>query len=389
MKLFFLLPRVPYPTEKGDKLRAFHQITCLAKHHEIIICALNEEVLHKDAVKVLKKYAKAVHIIPLSRSTIYGNLLTTLFSSNPLQVGYYFNRQTEKKIHQLINQYQPDHIFCQLIRMAAYVKDLEIPKTLDYQDVFSKGVERRLSVSPFWMRPFLKLEYQRLMAYEKMAFDRFDHKIIISYPDRELIPHPRKEEIAVIANGVDTGFFAPLERKKEYDLVFTGNMSYPPNVHSAEFLVNKIIPLVLQKKPDLKVLIAGATPTMRVKVLQSANVEISGWIPDMREAYAQARIFIAPMQLGTGLQNKLLEAMAMKIPCITSDLANQALKANPGEEILVGTSPREYADHILDLLDHPEKAQKLAEKGYRYILDNFTWEAETEKLNKLITKHSK
>jgi polysaccharide biosynthesis protein PslH len=386
MRLFFLLPRVPYPTEKGDKLRAFHQITCLSRHHEIIVCALNEGVLHKDAVKVLKKYAKAVHIIPLSKSTIYGNLVKTLFSSNPLQVGYYYNKHTAKVIHQLIEQYQPDHIFCQLIRMAAYVKDLDIPKTLDYQDVFSKGVERRLAVSPFWMKPFLKLEYQRLLAYEKMAFDRFDNKIIISYPDRDLIPHPKKEEIAVIANGVDTQFFAPLEREKQYDLVFTGNMSYPPNVNSAEFLVNKIIPQVLQKKPDLKVLIAGATPSMRVKVLQSNNVEISGWIPDMREAYAQARIFIAPMQLGTGLQNKLLEAMAMKIPCITSDLANQALKAKPGEEILVGTNPEDYTTHIMDLLEHPEKAEAIAERGHNYIHDNYTWEAETDKLNKLITR---
>jgi len=245
-------------------------------------------------------------------------------------------------------------------------------------------VERRLAGSSFFLRPFLKLEYQRMLDSERDAFDRFDNKIIISYPDRELIPHPEKEKIVVVANGVDTGFFHPIERTKEFDLVFTGNMSYPPNVNSCEFLVNKILPLVLEKKPSLKVLIAGANPTMRVQVLRSPQVEVSGWVPDMRDAYAAARIFIAPMQLGTGLQNKLLEAMAMRIPCITSPLANQSLNATPGEEILVGEPPEEYARHIIDLLDHEELAQRIAEQGYRFVLNHYSWKVETDKINKLI-----
>ncbi|MFH1296538.1 MAG: glycosyltransferase [Bacteroidota bacterium] len=385
MKLFFLLPRVPYPTEKGDKLRAFHQITHLAKYHEIIICALNEGVLHEDAIPVLSKYASAVHIIPISKSTIISNLARALFTGKPLQVGYYYNTSTKKIIHALINKYKPDHIFCQLIRMAEYVKDLPVPKTLDYQDVFSKGVERRLASSSLFFRPFLKLEYQRMLDSERVAFDRFDNKIIISYPDRNLIPHPEREKIVVVANGVDTTFFHPLVREKEYDLVFTGNMSYPPNVQSCEFLVNRILPLALKKKPDLNVLIAGANPTMRVRVLNSPMVEVSGWVPDMREAYARANVFIAPMQLGTGLQNKLLEAMAMKIPCITSPLANQALNARDREDILIGETPQDYADHIIELLNNQSLAATVAENGYQFVLKNYSWEAETAKIEALIS----
>jgi glycosyltransferase involved in cell wall biosynthesis len=175
-----------------------------------------------------------------------------------------------------------------------------------------------------------------------------------------------------------------MDRDKEYDLVFTGNMSYPPNVQSCEFLVNKILPLVTEVKPAIKVLIAGANPTMRIQVLRSAMVEVSGWVPDMREAYAQSKIFLAPMQLGTGLQNKLLEAMAMKIPCITSPLANQALNAKPGEEILIGETPQEYATHIINLLNNEKLAAGIAEKGYQFVLKNYSWETETAKINKLI-----
>ena len=384
MRLFFLLPRVPYPTEKGDKLRAFHQIKHLSKHHEIILCALNDGVLHEDAIPVLKKYVKAIHIIPISKITIFFNLLKTLFSGKPLQVGYFYNASSARKVNKLIEKYQPDHIFCQLIRVAEYVKSVRIPKTLDYQDVFSKGFERRLATASFYMKPFLKIEFRRLLRYEHMAFEAFDNKIIISEPDRDLIPHPEREKIVVVANGVDTDFFKPIETEKKFDLVFTGNMGYPPNIKSAEFLVNEILPKVLIHKPGIRLLIAGANPHLRVMVLKSPQVEVSGWVSDMRNCYASARIFIAPMQIGTGLQNKILEAMAMQIPCITSPLAFQALKARDGEDILVAQTPEDYARHIIMLLENPERSLQIAKNGYTFVHRNFNWDTETAKIEKLI-----
>jgi len=384
MRLFFLLPRVPYPTEKGDKLRAFHHIKNLSKNHEIILCAMNDGTLHDDAIPVLKKYVKAIHIIPLSRSTIVVNLLKALFTQKPLQVGFFYNKNSERQIHQLIEQYKPDHIFCQLIRVAEYVRNLTIPKTLDYQDVFSKGVERRLATAPFYLRPFLKIEYNRLLKYEHDCFDSFDNKIIISKPDRDLIPHPEREKIVVVANGVDTSFFTPVEREKEYDLIFTGNMGYPPNINSAEFLVHRILPVLLGKKPDIRLLIAGANPHIRVMVLKSVNVEVSGWVPDMRVCYSKARIFIAPMQIGTGLQNKILEAMAMRVPCITSPLAFQAIQAKEGEDILIANAPDEYAHHIFNLLANPGQAKDIAMKGYEFVHRNYNWETETAKIEALL-----
>lgn len=384
MRIFFLLPRVPYPTEKGDKLRAFHQIKQLSKHHEIIICALNDGVLHQEAIPVLKKYASAVHVIDVPKFTVLTNLVWGLFSKRPLQVGYFYNKTAAKKIDQLIKSSKPDHIFCQLIRVAEYVKNQPIPKTLDYQDVFSKGIERRMATAPFYMKPFLKMEYNRLLAYEKEVFDLFNNKIIISQPDRDLIPHPDREKIVVVANGVDTEFFHPIEREKEYDLVFTGNMGYPPNIDAAEFLVHKILPAIARHQHDVHLLIAGANPNMRVMVLKSSHVEVSGWVPDMRDCYASAKIFIAPMRLGTGLQNKLLEAMAMKIPCITSRLANQALKAKDGVDILVAETPGEYALHIISLLENKELANRIAENGYNFVMNNYNWEAETRKIEALL-----
>jgi len=384
MKLFILLPRVPYPTEKGDKLRAFNQLKQLSKKYEIILCCLNDSFLHEDALKVLGNYSKSIYILNIPKPAIIVNLIKTIFSSIPLQVGYFYNKNIKRKIDAIIEFHKPDHIFCQLIRVAEYVKDIPIPKTLDYQDVFSKGIERRLSSTPFYLRPFLRLEYRRLLTYEHDVFTKFDNKIIISEPDRDLIPHPDNKKIVVVRNGVDYNFFKPLKRQKEYDLVFTGNMGYPPNISAAEFLVNKILPLVKKHKSAINLLIAGASPNLRVQVLKSENVEVTGWVPDMRECYASAGIFIAPMQIGTGLQNKLLEAMAMQIPCVTSRLANQALMAKENYEILVAGSAEEYANHILTLLENPLKAHEIALHGFDYVRKNYSWENETAKIEELI-----
>ena len=286
----------------------------------------------------------------------------------------------------MISEIRPDHIYCQLVRVAEYVRKKAIPKTLDYQDVFSQGILRRIRTSPFYMKPILKLEYRRLCKYEHDVFDDFDNKTIISYPDRDGIPHPNREQIEVVINGVDTEYFQPMSAEKQYELLFTGNMGYPPNVNAAIFLVTKILPLVRTRLPDVRVVLAGATPHLQVLELRSEKVEVTGWVSDIRKYYAASKLFIAPMQIGTGLQNKLLEAMAMKIPSITSPLANKALGARDGEEIRVGNNEQEFADIVVDLLTHPQKAEGLAEKGFEFVQRNYNWASATGKLEKLITK---
>ncbi len=385
MKIFVLLPRFPYPLEKGDKLRAYNQLKYLSKKHEIHLCALSDIPIKPDHIEVVESFCKSVHIVRLTKVTILFNLLWAFFSGKPLQVGYFYSRKGNKKVHRLIADIKPDHIYCQLIRVAEYVKDIDIPKTLDYQDVFSKGVERRIQNSAFYKKPVLKLEYKRLLRYEAAAFSWFNNKTIISKPDRDFIPHPEKDKIEIVINGVDTDFFKPIAIEKEYDLVFIGNMGYPPNVNASEYLVKEILPIVQQTRPNVKLVLAGATPHPSVLALKGRNVHVTGWVEDIRECYAKSRIFIAPMQIGTGLQNKLLEAMAMKIPSITSPLANFALEATDGEEILVGNSPQEFANQIIQLLDNKDFADRIAKNGHAFVHRNYDWDAATKKLENLIS----
>ncbi|MBA3899412.1 MAG: glycosyltransferase [Bacteroidetes bacterium] len=384
MKIFVLLSRVPYPLDKGDKLRAFHQVKELSKRHEIILCALSEGPVSDEARNVLSQYCKHLEIIPLKKYLIPFNILKSFLKGNPLQVGFFYQNEVQKKINQLINEHQPEHIFCQLVRVLEYVKHLNIPITLDYMDALSKGVERRISSANIFYKPVFHLESTRLKAYEQKAFENVTGRSIISIQDRDLINHPDKEQILVVPNGVDTEYFQPQALQADYSLVFTGNMNYPPNVECAEYLAKEIFPELLKKIPGAKLLISGVNPSSSVKALESENITVSGWVKDIRQSYARASIFIAPMRIGTGLQNKLLEAMAMKKPCITSELANNALGAVAGKDILVGQSTAEYVDLIVKLLNDDKLRLELAQNGYSFVHNTYNWAKSTALLEQLM-----
>lgn len=375
MKIFVLLPRIPWPLEKGDKLRAYNQIKQLAKSNEVVLCALNtdKKADKEEAFKALQPYCLSVTFIDIKKTSILFNIAKAFFKGLPLQCGYFYNRKAHKKIQSIIKKHNPDMLFGQLLRVAEYIRHETTPKTLDYQDVFSMGMKRRYEIAPFYMKPFFNMEYKRLRRYEHDIFNDFDVKTIISAQDRNFIDHEKKDEILIVPNGVDHDYYTPQDCEKKYDIVFTGNMAYAPNVNAVEYLANHILPLVWKKLPDVKMYIAGATPDPRVKKVACNRIIISGWIDDMRDAYAQSKIFIAPMRIGTGLQNKLLEAMSMRLPCITTTLANNPLGAEIDKEILVGNNEQELAEHIITLLTDKEKADTLAQNGYDFVHRVYDW----------------
>ncbi len=384
MKIFVTTSRVPWPLEKGDKLRIYHQIAELHKRHEIILCCLNDKKTHPDTQQELSKICTELHIFNLTKLGIAYQLFLSIFSSKPFQIHYFYQKKIRKEIYHLIESTKPDVIYTQLIRTAEYVKHLHhIPKTLDYMDAFSKGMARRIKKAKFPFKFLLKTEAKRLLAYEQLIFDYYEHQTIISAQDRNYIPHDNRKQIVTIPNGIDKVYFSPKKTKITHQLVFTGNMNYPPNVEGASYIINEIMPLIWKTHPGVNLLIAGANPTPKLKALASDQVIIQGWMDDIRDAYNTSAIFIAPMNIGTGLQNKLLEAMSMQLPCITSKLANNALGAQEGIQILIGNSPAHYAQHVIDLIENKKLAEDIAKAGQAYIHRNFSWKSSTEKLEKL------
>lgn len=389
MKLLVLLSRVPYPLEKGDKLRAYHLMARLARKHEIILCCLSDGPTPADDIAHLGQFCSHIEVVQVPRWRILLKLGTAIFSRLPFQVAYFHHRSAQRAVDRLILEHKPDHVLCQLVRTTEYVRSHPtLPKTLDYMDTLSKGMERRTRNAPYHLRPLFQAETRRLIRYENLMFDLFDGAVIISAQDREYLYHPLRDQVKVIPNGVDTDHFSPREQEIRHDLVFTGNMNYPPNIDSVLFLANKVLPIVHKKRPGTTLLISGVDPSPEVKELgrRDPRIVVSGWVKDIRSSYASARIFVAPMQIGTGLQNKLLEAMAMRMPCVTSALANNAVQAIPDRSILIGQTPEDYAVHILRLLDDAAERDRLAEEGYRFVRERFNWDHNADALEELLFK---
>lgn len=389
MKIVVILSRIPYPLEKGDKLRAYHQIKYLAKTHQVILIALNDSIENKEAVDHLKQFCYEVHVFKLPKISIVFNLLKSFFTKLPFQVAYFYNASVHKKIDAIIENEQPDRIFTQLIRTSEYVKEqYQIIKTIDYMDAFSKGIERRMQKENWFMNILLNVELQRLLKYENKIFDFFEHHCIISEQDRDFIPHIQNQKIEVIKNGVDFDFYVPKNSIKKFDILFSGHLNYPPNIVSVQFLVNDVFPLLKQKNASISILIAGAEPSEEIIKLKKDGVEIIGWVDDIRTCYYESKLFVAPMKISIGLQNKLLQALSMKIPCITTPLANNALGAKNNDEIILAESAEQFSESILTILQNQDKYNQLAENGYHFVKANYAWNTMNLALEQLIVKEN-
>jgi len=386
MKILFLTSRIPYPLDKGDKLRAYNFIKELSKNNEIILCSICDEKVHPKAESELNKFCKSFYIFNINKLGILASLLKAVFSKLPFQVAYFTNTSIQKSIDEIVANEKPDIIYYQLVRMAEYAQNNSIPKFLDYMDVLSVGIEKRIEQEPFYKKWIFNLEFERLKKYEDEVFGRFKKQSIITEQDRDLIPTRSKHQIEIVSNGVDFDYFIPPLKvyEKRFDIVFSGNMAYPPNVVCAVYLVKKIMPLVWSKNKNVKVVIVGTSPSKQVLELASENVFITGRVDDIRTYFYESKIFVAPLFMNTGLQNKLLEAMAMKTPCITSSVANNALKATPSLDLLIADNENEFAVSILSLLSNENEMKKISESAYNFIFKNHNWSAIGNQLNQLL-----
>jgi sugar transferase (PEP-CTERM/EpsH1 system associated) len=381
VKLLAITPRFPYPLEKGDKLRAYHQLRALSDEHQIVLVALTEGPVPAEDLAQLQAFCTSVHVLERSRLTMGLSLARAALSGEPLQVGWFRSRRAEAAVRRIVAAERPDHVYCQLLRTAPYAAGLGVPTTLDYQDAFSAAARRHADTAAWWLRPVLTEEARRVARHERRVAEQFDHLVIISEQDRDLLGLADPDRVDVLPNGVDTEFFAAREPSGSvHDLTFVGNMGYAPNVDAAGVLVERILPLVQARRPGASVLLAGARPAKAVQRLAGPQVEVSGWVDDIRDGYARGRVMVAPLQIGAGQQNKVLEAMSMGVPVVTTELVNSAIGAQVGEQIHVASDPQEFADRALELLEDPELHQRMAAAGRAFVAERYSWSAVGEQL---------
>ena len=395
MKLLVALSRFPWPLEKGDKLRAYYQIKGLSQDHEVHLVCLSEHAVSQSDRDALG-FCKSIKVIRHGRFRRMSNLLKAVFNSIPFQVHYFHSPEMKNAMVEVIDREKIDAVFVQLIRLG-----LNLPASiatgkgpgwfLDYMDCFSIGMENRIGKSKWPVKSVVRKEARRLKTYEKQIAARFDAYSMISERDAAGLDPVLREEVQILPNGVGDHFFeipANLPEKR-YDLIFFGNMGYQPNVESAKYLVEEVVPALQGEGVDPQLCIAGARPAKSIQAYASDKIEVTGFVDDIKEYVLAARLAIAPVIGGQGLQNKLIESMALGIPTLTTPYAHQAVGAEAGKEIIVCEDAKAFAIAIKDLLANPDKAAAIGKAGKKFVEENYQWEAMNRALEKLLAEIAK
>jgi len=327
-----------------------------------------------------------LHIIHIPKWKRIRSVTAALFSDLPMQVAYFSTRSSIKAAQELLKLYQPDRIYSQLIRTAPYVVGIkDVSKTIDYMDAFSLGAKRRgQEVSNPFEKLFWKSEYKRLKRYEKDIYPHFDNHTIISERDRVKIFGKKDRQVDIITNGIVVS--PPVDLISKYDIGFLGNLGYFPNQKAVAYLMERIIPRLRENYPDLTVLIGGINPTPKMLSYASDKVRITGYIHRMADAYRDVKIMVAPIFQGSGLQNKILEAMAARAACVTTTNVNASLQAIPNTHLLIADDEAAFCNAIELLLRDRGHRKLLVDAAYLFVKERYDWNVSNQKLNKILLR---
>lgn len=305
----------------------------------------------------------------------------------PAQVAYFYQKHIHQNILKIIEEEKPDHVYCQLIRMAEYCRTVDIPKTLDYMDCFSLSTLKRAQHISNWKHVLWNLESQRVKKYEATVYPKFNHHTIISSVDLKSMGFGPSMPVTIVANGLNESYYIEIEPKpvRDIDILFLGNLAYFSNIEAVRFLVEEIMPH-LDQKAIKKIVIAGSNPDDQIRkwVSQDERLELIENPEDTRLIYQRARLFVAPIFAGTGQQNKILEAIASGCIVICTQAVQQALGIRTPDLIHVQQTGIGFAGEIHQILKHLEQFQTQNADARDYIRVHFSWEKNTAVLEKLM-----
>jgi hypothetical protein len=379
LRILYLCHRLPYPPDKGEKIRAFHQIRALSRRHRVSLLALSDGAVPDLAP--LEAMCERVEVFPLSRPAGYVRAALGALRPRPLTLSFFESPELAERVRELARREHFDVAVVYCSAMAPYAALVpEVPAVLDMVDVDSAKWAQYSRFAPLPLRPVYALEARRLRRYEASLAGRF-HRVVLATGNETRLykANAPAARAATVLNGVDVDFFQPLDLPKSAHptLVFTGQMDYFANVDAVTYFAHKIFPRLREQVPDVELLIVGRSPVPAVRSLgELPGVQVTGAVGDVRPFLARAWVFVAPLRIAQGVQNKVLEAMASNVPVVASErvlagIADGGFRS--GRDLLAAASDEEYVRAIVRLIrDEPERV-RLAECARQRLLATYRW----------------
>lgn len=379
LRILFVLPR---PLQPELQVREYNFLRLLAPVHELTLVTVgNKPANSYFDVTSHKLCSRWVHI----KVSIVERLISAIKSwalGDPLMVGLYCPNRVIEQIANLVSENTFDVLHVQTAMMAPVAAVARgLPKILDFVDSLGLKLARRSRIEASWLRPIWRVEAKRMQKYERKQTGIFDRQIMTSSVDKFAIS--KTSAIDIVPNGVELEKFPYVEGRFTNDIVFIGTMSYSPNVDAAIYFARKVFPLIRKSVPEARFLIVGANPSKKVQQLSRIpGIKVTGYVPSVHKYLAEAAVAVAPLRMGSGIQNKILEAMASGTPVVTTSLALGGIEAVPGEHVKVGNNPQELSNEIIHLLRDRREAIRIARNARRLIEEKYSWERSVAMLEK-------
>jgi polysaccharide biosynthesis protein PslH len=374
VRLLYLAPRFPHPGRKGDQLVIFHRLRVLGRRHEISLISFYEDEEELAEFDRVRECCESVSVVRLPRRrALSRSLLRGPFSRDPLQVLYYSSAGFGRRVSELARDRRFDLAHAFMLRMTPYLELVQAPRVLDAMDSMQLRMQRNAAVERSWKRVAFREELRRVTAYERRIADSVDALLVVSKHDASFFPNARVE---VVPNGVDVASFAPkAAAQRPGTIVFSGTMSYAPNVHAAHWFADECLPLIRESVQDASFVIAGASPHPSVRRLgRRPGVTVTGFVESMADTLNSAAVAVAPMLSGAGIQNKILEAMACGLPVVTTTTGLGGIAAVPGRDLVVADDAFAFADAVAAFLRDPVRASVVGRSARSLVLDHYTWD---------------
>jgi sugar transferase (PEP-CTERM/EpsH1 system associated) len=389
MKILFLCHRVPYPPRRGGKIRPFNMIRHLARSHEVAVATLVRSPQEEADAEQLRSFCDELYVGRISPFGAWARFGLYGLTGRPATFGYFYSPTLYRKVRRLLATRSFDAAFVHCSSMGPYVaRHGACRKIMDFGDADSEKWLEYSASSPLPLSWAFRLEGRRVRRAERRLGAEFDAGSVNAPRERDVLSRYVRAPISVIPNGVDLEYFQPSPSRERYipnRIIFTGNMSYRPNVEAVRDFTTKVFPRVCREVPDAQLYIVGMDPTPTVRRLAEGDrVVVTGRVDDVRPYFESAAVAIAPLRVARGLQNKVLEAMAMRVPVVASPAAFAGITAEAGRDLLVAERPRDFGRAVISVLHDPAARERLAAAGRTCVETNHNWGQLLERLEDLV-----